>query len=395
MSEKSPPRIYITLAEHSADVLAGHLVTALRERLPAASVRGIGGPLLAGAGAEIDQNSVRGAAMGLAAAGRVFEVGRYLKLVEAIYSDTSTRPDLHICIDSWSMNKHFAALAKRHGVPVLYYVAPQAWASRAGRAKKLGALADKVACILPFEPAWFASHGCGQAVFVGHPLFDELPAEQQRSPAVLREGRPPTIAVLPGSRVGVIRANWVPLMAVARELSAKFPGARFVVPLATTALPDDALLPADIQNLTFLAPPHGVHEALRQADVVVCVSGTAALHVAAYRVPLVVVYRGSALLWNLVGRWIVKSRTYSLVNLLAGAKLPPAGVKSTPVAKEFIPWNGHTGGVVAEVTRLLTEPAAHATALAALDRMISPLDRPGASAAAADLAVALLAGRNV
>ena len=47
------------------------------------------------------------------------------------------RPDLQICVDSPAMNFHFAKLAKRMGVPVMYYVAPQLWAWREGRMRKL------------------------------------------------------------------------------------------------------------------------------------------------------------------------------------------------------------------------------------------------------------------
>ena len=38
-----------------------------------------------------------------------------------------------------------------------------------------------------------------------------------------------------------------------------------------------------------------------------------------FGVPMIVVYRASPILWNLIGRWLIKTRTFSLVNLLADA----------------------------------------------------------------------------
>ena len=63
-------------------------------------------------------------------------------------------------------------------------------------------------------------------------------------------------------------------------------------------------------------------EMVPRCDLCLTVSGTATLHVAGWGVPMVVVYRGNPLLWHLIGRWIVKTRTYSLVNLLADARQP-------------------------------------------------------------------------
>ena len=49
------------------------------------------------------------------------------------------------------MNLPFAKMAKSMGTPVLYYIAPQLWASRESRMKQMRRYVDQVACILPFE----------------------------------------------------------------------------------------------------------------------------------------------------------------------------------------------------------------------------------------------------
>ena len=139
---------------------------------------------MAAAGATIHHETVGDAAMMHHALGRVREVWRLLKWTREHYA--TDPPDLHVCVDSPAMNFHFAKLAKRFGVPVLYYVAPQLWAWREGRMKKIRRWVDRVACILPFEEQYFREHGI-RATFVGHPLFDELPArprDARRRPAL-------------------------------------------------------------------------------------------------------------------------------------------------------------------------------------------------------------------
>ena len=66
-----------------------------------------------------------------------------------------------------------ARVAKKHGVPVFYYGAPQMWAWGAWRIRKMRRLIDHVICKLPFEAQWYRERGC-QATYVGHPYYDEL-----------------------------------------------------------------------------------------------------------------------------------------------------------------------------------------------------------------------------
>ena len=142
-------------------------------------VEGLGGPAMSAAGAMVHYDTVQRAAMGWKGALRYFELTRMLKWTRNHFRQRL--PDLLVCIDSWSMNWHWAQLAHGMGIPVLYYVAPQMWASRPWRVKKLRRYVDRIACILPFEEKFFQDRGV-EATFVGHPLFDQLPAVQPIEP---------------------------------------------------------------------------------------------------------------------------------------------------------------------------------------------------------------------
>src|SRR5205814_4338366 len=105
--------------------------------------------------------------------------------------------------------------------PVLYYIAPQLWASREGRIKQVRKSVDRLECILPFEEQWFRERGVN-ATFVGHPLFDELPADREaRTSGPRLPDRPPVIGIVPGSRKSEVRANLPLLIQVMNTIRAQ------------------------------------------------------------------------------------------------------------------------------------------------------------------------------
>lgn len=168
-----PSRFFITVAEVSGDKHAAQLIRSLRQLDPEAIIEGLGGPEMAAAGTTIHRDTVTRAAMGWHL--RAVEIHGVLRWTRRHFKQSP--PDIWIGVDSPSMNFHFARTAKEMGIQTLQYVAPQLWAWAPRRMKKLRKWVDHVACILPFEEEYFRRHGVN-ATFVGHPLFDELPAER-------------------------------------------------------------------------------------------------------------------------------------------------------------------------------------------------------------------------
>lgn len=378
----NPRRIFISVAEQSGDTHAGNFVNALRVFAPTARVDAIGGRHLREAGAVVHHDTVSRSAMGLRAYLRYFEVKRLLAWTDQFYREN--KPDLHVCCDSWTMNYHFARLAKRHGVKVLYYIAPQAWASREGRVAKLAQVADRVACILPFEEKFFRERGAN-ANYVGHPLFDEI--DTARAP-VQADSPGPVIALPCGSRAGVAKKNFPRLLRVADRIRQAFPTAAFRVP---TTAQTHAIVSELTRNRDDVMVMQDAFDTLVPGcDLAITVSGTATLHIAAHRVPMIVVYAGSRLLWQTIGTRLIKIRTFAQVNLLAldGRDAPP----SEHVVPEFIPWFGSVDGVAARAIAMLSDAAQLDAQRASLDALIAKVGKPGASMNVAKLAMELMEG---
>jgi lipid-A-disaccharide synthase len=382
-------RVFITVAEVSGDRHAAQLVRALRQLDPSIRVEGLGGPEMAAAGATVHRETVGNAAMGWRGALRAAEVWGLLRWTRRHFE--ASKPDLLVGVDSPSMNFHFARLAKRFGVPVLQYVAPQLWAWREGRMAKLRKRVDHVACILPFEEPYFRSHGVS-ATFVGHPLFDELSPHRDPPPAEDRfPSKPPVIGLLPGSRGSVAKANFPRLLEVARAIRQAFPDARFLVP--TTAATDRVVRTmaqrgaANLGRADVEIKQDGFDELVPRCDLCLTVSGTATLHVAGYNVPMIVVYHGNPVLWHALGRWLVKIPTKTLVNLLAGG---PNGRPEQHLTPEFTPWYGPTGPVAELALDYLRHPEKLEEQRRGLAELVGKLDKPGASMNVARIAMGMM-----
>ena len=393
-----PRRVFISVAEASGDQHAAQLVLELRKMDPDIIVEGLGGRAMAQAGVMIHHDTVERAAMGLNGAFRYPELRRVLRWSTRHFHEH--RPDLLICIDSWFSNWHLAKLASGLGIPVMYYIAPQMWASRPGRIKRLRQYVDRVACILPYEVQFFRDRQV-EATFVGHPLFDTLPPALQNDPAGRFPNRPPVIGLVPGSRSSVVKVNFRNMLEVADRVLAAYPQAKFLIPTmpVTHGLVQKALrareasyppaAAATDEGLERIGPftfaPNRFDELVRQCDLCITVSGTATLHVAGHGVPMIVVYRLNPLIWHLAARWIVKTRTYSLVNLLNSGR--------HNIVPEFIPWYGSNVPVADKVLEYLRKPQLLIEQRDRLLQLIRGLHKPGASRNAATLAMELMTAR--
>ncbi len=384
-----PKRVFITVAEVSGDQHAAALARALRLLDPSIVIEGHGGSAMAAAGVSIHHETVNRAMMFIRAAVRAVEIWKLLRWTRQYYQQH--KPDLHICIDSSGMNLHFAKMARSCGVPVLYYISPQLWASREGRIRQVRQFVNRVACILPFEESYYRERGV-MATFVGHPLFDELPPDRKLSPepvmAFLPGGSTPVIGLMPGSRRAEIRGNWPHMLEVADRIRAVFPTARFEV---STTPPTHALVCAMAAGRPEMRIEQGAIDAMAPGwDFCIAKSGTTTLHVAAYAVPMIVVFRAGKLIWHLAARWLIKTPSIALVNILAERSSTESGIPKHRIVPEIIPWNGSNIPVAELAIDFLRHPEKRRAQRDDLLKLVATLDRRGASRRVAEIAMEMM-----
>lgn len=302
-------------------------MAAIDELVPRSRYFGIAGPAMAGAGCEVwyrtDELSVMGLAEVLRHLPRLLELRRRFvrRLIDA-------SPDVFIGIDSPDFNLPIARALKEANIASVQYVSPQVWAWRQSRVVGIRKAVDLVLCVLPFETAFYERHGVN-AVFVGHPLADDIPLEVDRPSARSALELPasgPVLAVLPGSRRTEVARLARPFMETARWLQARHPGLRVVVALANESTTTEFLkhtVGIELDPPARLASRQA-RQAMAAADIVLTASGTASLEAMLLKRPMVVAYIISGLTHRLY-RWLGLRNLahFSLPNLLAGRQMFP------------------------------------------------------------------------
>ena len=368
--------IFVSAAEASADAHGAKLIHELRQRIPKLRCEGLGGESMASSGCELLENLVERSAMLTHAFGQVVFYRQLLGRVKRRFAQNS--PDVVVVIDSPAWNFHVALAGKKLGIPVLYYIAPQLWAWGAWRIGKLRSRVDKVACILPFEEAWFRERGV-EAYYVGHPLFDDEQQIEGPNPWQEISKEFPTVALLPGSRKHEIHQLWQPMLEIAGNIRAKYPRARFLA--AASSESNEELLRREMPKLPEVDVRRtSIEAATRHADLALVASGTATLEVAAQNCPMIILYHVPWLQWQLAGRWLVKTPYLSLVNILAGRELAP----------EYMPFGGRVQEVTEKALWLLQDDEGRQEMRIALRHLVAPILKPGAAAQTAKLVKDLL-----
>jgi lipid-A-disaccharide synthase len=348
----SGPSVFLVAAEPSGDNLGAKLMAALR-RATGGDVRfsGIGGERMAGEGLEtlfpIGDLSVMGIAEVLPRLPTIFE-----RIRRTVAEIRAARPDVVVLIDSPSFGLRVADRIRDTGIPVVQYVAPQLWAWRPGRARKLGRRVDAILALLPFEPAFFAGLGLA-CVHVGHPVLEDTlvadGAKDFRSRHSIPDGRR-LVMVMPGSRVGLFKRMAPIFLETARLLAKGRDDLVFVLPSVrnTDALCAGlaAALPGTSVRIESAADKRSAYLA---ADAALSISGTTTLELAVAGLPTVVGHKVNALSAFLARR-LIKVPYVAMPNVIAGRLVVPELLQ-----EECTPQL-----LAGELARLLDDPAAAA-----------------------------------
>jgi lipid-A-disaccharide synthase len=340
-------KILVSAGEASGDLYAAGVVEALRARRPDAGFFGCTGPRMRAAGVRTVVDAASLAVVGLIEV--VHHIPRIYKQFRRLVREAEEqRPDLAILTDSPDFHLRLARRLKRLRVPVIYLVAPQAWAWRKGRLPMMRRTIEQLLCILPFEEEFFRSNGV-PATFIGHPLARLVRPSLSREEFFRRyalDPARPLVALLPGSRHGEAARHMRDLMDAAERLArshrAQFvlgrPAGRFIRP-ETFREPGGSASIQVIEGATW--------DVLASADLALAASGTVTVEAALLGAPMVVFYRVTALSW-LAGKLLVDVPFYSMVNLVAGR----------PVVPELIQNEMSGERLAAEAGRLLDDQAA-------------------------------------
>jgi lipid-A-disaccharide synthase len=331
-------KIFLIATEESGDRLGAHLMKVLRQRLgDAVGFEGVGGLAMAKEGLKslfpIEELSM----IGFSAV--IKQLPKVLRLIrQTVAAAVRAKPDILIIIDSPDFTHRVARRVRSRdpSIPIVDYVSPSVWAWRPGRARAMRVYVDHVLALLPFEPEEYRRLHGPPCSYVGHPLTEQLgllrpnAKEQER-----RNGTPPVLLVLPGSRRGEIRHHMAVFGEALERLQAQGKELELILP----TMPHLLELVREGVNSWKVVPKIVVGEqdkraAFRIASAALAKSGTVTLELALAGVPMVTAYRGGAL-----EAWIVRRAltvtSVILANLVIGENVVPEFLQENCTAEKL------------------------------------------------------------
>lgn len=320
-------KIAIVAGEVSGDILGARLIQALKAYYPDAQFEGIAGPEMQAQGCdslfEMDRLSVMGFTEVI---GRLRELMSIRKSL--LQRWTQDPPDVFIGVDAPDFNIWLEQRLHAQATPSVHYVSPSIWAWRQSRVKKFVGNLDLMLALFPFEVDFYKQHQVPVA-FVGHPLADEIPLENdkhQARQALNLAPEPFTLAVLPGSRSGEIQRIGPDFLLGLKTIHQNHPEWQLVCPLVNDKIA--VQFKALHQELAPEVPMTWVsgqsRTVMKAADQILMASGTAVLEGMLVGRPMVAAYRVAALTgWIIQRLGMIKSPFYTLPNNLANQRLVP------------------------------------------------------------------------
>jgi len=346
---------------------------------------GIGGVAMRRAGVETLVDSKEMAVMGL------FEVVSHFGVIYRAFKLLKSRllndkPDLLILIDYPGFNLRLAAVAKRLGVKVFYYITPQVWAWHSSRAKKIARLVDHAAVILPFEAPFFERVGL-PVTFVGHPLLEMALPSMSKETAQLEFGldhKLRTVGLFPGSRKREISSLLSVMLESAKLLQERFSDLQFILPLASSVDREEVDRKVAESGVAVTVIAGKNYDVMQTCDAIIAASGTVTMEIALFGVPMVIVYKASPLTFA-IGIRLLNVEHVGICNIVAGERIVP----------ELLQNEAEPLKITAELTRMLVDSQYAESIRNKLLKVRSLLGDSGASGRVARLAMELMEQEKV
>jgi lipid-A-disaccharide synthase len=345
MNQRKSLTIAFSAGESSGDQHAAEMFLELRSQRPGIKGIGMGGSQMKMAGIDIRYDSSAIGVIGVVEVIKHYgEIRRALKTMKQLL--LAERPDLLVCVDYKEFNFKLARFAKKKGIKVLFYVGPQVWAWRAGRAKQYGAVTDMMAVIFPFEVPYYEAVRV-PVIYVGHPSVDKVQPQRSKLDNFRIMGLDntiPIVGILPGSRRNEIERMLPVMLASAKKLQQSFPDVHFLLAQADS-IPDtliaEYLKPYHLAITVIKKKPYDV---IQCCHAIMATSGTASLEIALLGIPMVIAYKLSPLTYWL-GKLLVKTPYIGLPNIVLGK----------PAVKELIQHKASAENMTQEINKILTD----------------------------------------
>ncbi len=320
-------KIFISAGDPSGDLHGANLIKEIKFQNPQVEVFGFGGSKMANAGAEVFDKIADSSIIGFwEPVKNLARLKRNLNLAEKFF--IKDKPEGLIIIDYYGYNIHLAKLAKKHKIPVIYYISPQVWAIRGGRVHNIKKFVKKVLVIFPFEKEIYERAGV-PCEFVGHPLLDIIPTFSV----------PPTISplyigLMPGSRIQEINKHFTQFYGAYVNISKVNSDVKAIIPVFSDKIKNYIVNHFNLDDKKIEFVMHGDYEKRSKMWVCITSSGTATVENMILGVPMVISYKTSWLTYQIAKR-LINVKFIGMPNILAGREICPELIQNEVTAEKI------------------------------------------------------------
>ncbi len=311
----------IIAGEKSGEEHALSFFPDLVKRCPGVTFYGVGGDELKAHGMELLYHLKDFSSMGFSEV--IHKIPFYFKALKRLEDEAVKRgTKTAILIDFQDFNLRLAEKLSKRGIKVLYYVAPQAWAWKAGRSSKISQFVHTLFTILPFEKKWFGDRGVRQIRSIPHPLMltykDQL-AHIPPKPFGQWEKKL-KILLLPGSRRFEVY-GLLPLFIKTVKILKEF------MPVEVHLVKVGHINPSFYQlyqyDVDVWYESQDLTVAMKECHFSLAASGTVTLSTGLFELPTIVCYKASLLNEFIFYNFIKYQGPISLTNIIHGRMVFP------------------------------------------------------------------------
>lgn len=364
--------VLIIAGEASGDLHGAALIRELKKLDPELNFYGIGGNKMKSSGMELIYHSDRMSFLGFV------EVVKHLPFISKVQKELLEEVKLRktksaILIDYPGFNISIAKKLKKLGVEIYYYISPQVWAWGKGRVKKIKKLVRKMFVVFPFEEKFYKEKGV-DAEFVGHPLIRELSEYNFLTKNDLinkfrLESDKEILLLLPGSRKHEVTDIFPEMYRAAKMISEKF---NFQIVVACASSVDESLLKEVVKENDYKIISGYTYDLMKHSKFGIIKSGTSTLEAGLLNLPMIIVYKASALTY-FIGRTLVKLDNIGIVNILLGKTLLPELIQNDVNAEK----------IFSEAEKILTDNEKYNSIKSELNKLYAILGNKNAAENAA------------
>ena len=245
-------------------------------------------------------------------------------------------PDILFSVDSPDFTLRVAERVKKinSNIKTVHYVAPQVWAWREGRVKKIKKFLDHILLLFNFEKKYFDKENITNT-FVGHPLLEKNTKNKTDLSNMIAKDKK-IISLFAGSRFSETNLLLPVLTDFIKIMNEKFNDYLFVFHATeeNKTFINEHLKTSNFNNTEVISDENIKSQILSSSIFAVSKSGTVSLEICNAKVPSIIIYKMNFFNFIIV-KFLVKIKYANIINIINNREVIPELIQKECNAREI------------------------------------------------------------